>query len=306
VTIRVDCPKCDRPHDLADHQVGWFVRCGCCGETFTSQAPESAHAERRRPEPLDPELYGVAWVLVVYATGLLAWLLWVHFPLWALVLPPCAGGVAVVLLLMGKCGVGKPTSENFTRVKCGMDASEVVALLGPVGACEALPNDPDSPSAREPWKARGMVLEWQGIDVLYRVVFFDGTVRCAFVTAGRRHILTPQVGEGQPAQTAPSQHQERADEPEPVAQARPPDQGTLDAFGKLRQGMNEGEVVALLGPPTRRHAVPPRQLEDGESPASVFLVWGQLSGDHVHVTLLADKLAVGRCSVQGQRLELPR
>src|SRR5262249_12888392 len=81
-------------------------------------------------------------------------------------------------------------------------------------------------------------------------------------------------------------------------------QATADGFSRVRPGMTEEQVVAWLGRPTNSYSLPGQQFGGQRLPPTKRLVWGDLFGDHVSVTLQDDKVETGEGRIDGKPVTL--
>src|SRR5262249_10043184 len=78
----------------------------------------------------------------------------------------------------------------------------------------------------------------------------------------------------------------------------------IDNFQKVRPGMSEGEVVALLGKPTKTMTVPSTEVGGQRFPETKHLTWGEFF-EQLTVTLQDGKVISGTGTVNGKVLDMP-
>jgi outer membrane protein assembly factor BamE (lipoprotein component of BamABCDE complex) len=298
--IKATCSNCDRTYTLADAMAGRKLKCKDCGATFAAAAP----APRPRKPAAPPADERPRKKAAPRSGGGLLW--WLVGSAAALFLLCVAGGGVLAVLIMMQPG-NKATPENFAKLKHGMSEKDLTNLLGPPQPGAAL-NHPVTKGALDlpagVWYDKALVWHGQG-DAEFVVLVKDGQVAGAVGSDGR-NIYAPLMDandpNGQPLGILIANNNQKPD-----PNAKPIDPKALaEGFGKVRPGMSEQQVVALLGPATNTNVIPPQQLGDEQLPEARCLNWGRLSGDHARATFREDKLESGGATIDGKSIDLTR
>lgn len=295
MAIKISCPNCDRSYNLADSMAGRLIRCKDCEETFRVDQPDaddgaivaeelrstrkSAITSRRsretaaedddrpRTKKKSNKSGGLpVGLLVGGGVGLLL-----------------VVGVIVLLVVLLGGGNGKLTAENVAKVKMGMSEREVIALVGQ--PTETI--DPRIEAGKLGLPAGDVgnallakipkAMKWSKNDINLVVAFVDGKATTIIGgssgDAAKTAVAPPTGGitfhASEPPAQPPSQPPVAQPQP-PVTQpqpAPPPDESKLtkENFAKLKVGMSEQEITALIGNPA---------LSRPAQPSGKVLIWG--------------------------------
>jgi hypothetical protein len=282
MAIKIACPHCDRNYNLADTMAGKTIRCKDCEQTFkvkesNERLMSETDARRKRSSfgasrssrydeddyeddrPLKKRKKGAAvpvGLLIGGGAGLLVLI------------------VGVILLVVFLSGGNKLTSENIAKVKVGMSEQEVIALVGP-------------PKETKSAGPLGKSMSWSNDKDLGLAVVFDNDGKANMVMPLDASKLlaggnpfganNPPLG-GNPFGGNNPLDGNPLGQPNPPNSGKPdpvipnPDPGPNNPFGqkdprlkpenvhKVRKGMTEQEIVALLGSPFNTHNHPDKKF----------------------------------------------